>query len=171
MSLRQCGYLGTLVRGSEMEVDVPLTVASTNLKDDEFLAALASCELPSECFRHGDHLRFAWLMLRRHPLPAAIERVRSGIRAFATHHGAPQRYHETMTAGWVKLLATHAEPDFYSFVRENAHQLNGDLLHRFWSRELLASEIARREWAAPDLAPLPEPIFYVNSKSEGYATR
>lgn len=146
---------------------MPIEVASAHLQDDEFLAAFASCKLPPEFFRHGDHLRLAWLMLSRHTLADAIARVRCGIQRFAAHQGARQRYHETITAAWVKLLATHTEPDFAAFLRENECRLSVDLLHRFWSPQPLATETARCEWLAPDLCPLPDPVSPRNSRKEG----
>lgn len=132
-----------------------VTVASTHLQDDDFLAAFGSCELPPECFRHGDHLRLAWLELHARPFSAALDAVRNQIRAFAAHHGKPQIYHETITTAWVALLASHNEPTFAEFLRANDAQLNAALLHRFWSAEALASAAARSAWVPPDKNPLP----------------
>ena len=56
---------------------------------------------------------------------------------------------------WLHLLATHREPTFEEFLRQNEARLNLDTLHRFWSPELLASDRARREWVPPDREELP----------------
>jgi hypothetical protein len=132
-----------------------LTVASAAYSDDEFLAAFNSRALPNTAFRHGDHLRLAWIQLHRHAFEDALTAVREGIRKFAVHNGQPQLFHETITTAWVKLLATHHEPTFTRFISENEHRLNKGLLHRFWSPELLDSDAARAAWTAPDRAPLP----------------
>ena len=133
-----------------------LVLASAHLGDEEFLAAFHSCRLANSEFRHADHLRLAWLHLHRTGLAGALEQVRAGIRRFAEHHGARHLYHETVTAAWVRLLATHHEATFEEFLRVNEPRLTAALLHRFWSPELLASDAARHHWVAPDRAPLPE---------------
>jgi hypothetical protein len=133
-------------------------LASAHLSDDEFLAAFHSCRLTTAEFRHADHLRLAWLHLRREPLEQALASVRAGIQAFAAFHGATGLYHETITQAWVRLVATHDEPSFSAFLSANESLLNKDLLHRFWSPELLASEAAKREWVPPDRQPLPVPV-------------
>jgi len=132
-----------------------ITVASSHLTDEEFLAGFERCELPLSAFRHGDHLRFAWLCVHRASLDDALERVRKGIRQFAAHYGVAYIFHETITAAWVKLLATHGERSFEEFITTNEYRLNLELLHRFWTPQVLQSEAARRGWVNPDKAPLP----------------
>ncbi len=134
---------------------MPLVLASTHLSDEEFLEAFHSCRLPNSEFHHADHLRLAWLHLQREPLESALVKVRAGIRNFAAHHGAAQLYHETVTTAWVRLLATHQENSFDEFLRENEARLNGGLLHRFWTPEVLAGREARERWVAPDRRELP----------------
>ena len=135
-----------------------LVIASGCLDDEEFLRAFHCCELPVTSFRHGDHLRLAWLHLHRESMDDALESVRVGLQRFAVHHGAAHNYHETVTSAWVRLLSTHGEPDFAQFIERNAYRLNLALLHRFWTPSALNSEAARREWLAPDREALPAPF-------------
>ena len=135
---------------------MPLVLASAHLSDDEFLAAFHSCRLPNSGFRHADHLRLAWLHLHRSPLAKALDSVRTGIQNFAAHHGATQLYHETVTTAWIRLLALHHESSFDEFLTVNEPRLTKDLLHRFWTPELLASDEARKTWVPPDRKALPE---------------
>jgi hypothetical protein len=132
-----------------------LTLASAHLSDDEFLEAFHSCRLENCEFRHADHLRLAWLHLRRAPFEAALGSVRTGIQRFAAHHRVAHLYHATITTAWVHLLATHHERSFEEFLRQNDHKLTIDLLHQFWTPELLAGEEARTEWTPPDRQKLP----------------
>ena len=134
---------------------MPPAIATAHLSDAAFLAAVSSCALPLEQFRHGDHLRLAWLELHSRPYPDALEAVRAKIQRFAARHGKAHIFHETITTAWVALLATHEEPTFAEFVRANDERLNAALLHRFWSPEALASDAARAAWLAPDRNPLP----------------
>jgi CDP-diacylglycerol--glycerol-3-phosphate 3-phosphatidyltransferase len=129
---------------------VAIVIASSHLSDEDFLAAFSNCTLPLSSFRHGDHLRLAWLQLRKEPLDKALLSVRNGIRKFALHNGIPDIFHETVTTAWVKLLSTHHEPDFPAFIRMNEYRLNRALLHRFWTPSLLDSEAAKRGWVPPD---------------------
>jgi len=130
-------------------------VASAEISDDDFLAAFTSCQLPPSSFRHGDHLRLAWLVLHRNPFDQALTLIRDGIRRYAAHHGASHIYHETLTTAWVKLLATHDEASFEEFLVGNEDRLNLGLLHRFWSPAVLDSEAARSGWVPPDKQDLP----------------
>ena len=142
---------------------MPLTVGSYALSDSDFLAALQDCSLPLEQFRHGDHLRLAWLKLRADAFPIALDSVRTTIRAFAAHHGKAAIYHETITTAWVALLASHHEPTFAEFLNANEYLLNAKLLERYWSPQALFSSIARESWLPPDRAPLPVDLAMLNS--------
>jgi len=142
---------------------MPLTVGSYALSDSDFLAALRDCSLPLEQFRHGDHLRLAWLKLHAHAFPAALDSVRTTIRAFAAHHGKAAIYHETITTAWVVLLASHDEPTFAEFLSANECLLNAKLLERYWSPQALFSSNARESWVPPDRAPLPVDLAILNS--------
>jgi hypothetical protein len=119
-----------------------LIIASAGLEDEDFLAAFSSCALPLSSFRHGDHLRLAWLQLQRNPLDEALKLV-------------PDIFHETVTTAWVKLLSTHCESNFEEFIAVNEYRLNQALLHRFWTPSLLNSEEARRGWVPLDREALP----------------
>ena len=144
-----------------------IVVGSAGMGDREFVEALEDCTLPASCFRHGDHLRFAWLCVHRAPVDAAVGRVRQAIRNYAGYLGKPELYHETMTAGWVRLIASHAEESFEEFLAVNEARLDKDLLHRFWSPELLASERAKLEWVEPDREGLPLARMFGSASEAG----
>jgi hypothetical protein len=150
-----------------------ITIASAHLSDEEFLAAFHDCRLKNSEFRHADHLRLAWLHLHREPLEMALANVRAGIQKFARHHNAAGLYHETITTAWVRLLSTHHEAEFDEFLIANERRLNKELLHRFWTPELLASGRARRGWAPPDRCALPDrealidKVYRTNRSSRG----
>jgi CDP-diacylglycerol--glycerol-3-phosphate 3-phosphatidyltransferase len=134
---------------------VSLPLASAHLSDEEFLSAFHSCQLKTSEFRHADHLRLAWLHLKRQPFDQALSSIREGIQRFADHHGATGLYHETITQAWLRLLATHHEATFTEFLAANSDVLNKTLLERYWSRDLLESREAREQWVEPDRQPLP----------------
>lgn len=132
-----------------------IVVASAHLDDDEFVTAFCECRLPLSSFRHGDHLRLAWIFLHRYPFSQALAAVRKSIQRFATNYGVSHIYHETITTAWTTLLATHHEASFEDFIAANEYRLNRELLYRFWKPETLQSEVAKLQWVKPDNAPLP----------------
>lgn len=114
--------------------------------------------LPGGEFHHRDHLRLAWLAVRKTDQP--VEVVGRAIRRYARAHGAAAKYHETITAFWVRLVA-HAVSerpdldDFDSFLDAFPLLLDKRLASHHWSDHVLWSDEARATWAEPDLLPLP----------------
>lgn len=130
------------------------------MTDDEFLRAFFSLNLPAREFHHADHLRLTWLVVRRHGADPAHGLVSAGIRRFAEAHGHGDRYHETLTGFWVRLVAHAAADgagieDFEAFLRAYPLLLDRHLPLRHWSREALFGAAARAAWCEPDLVPLP----------------
>ena len=110
-------------------------------------------------FGHREHLELAWSYLRRYPIGEAIDVMRAAIRHVAHGHGAPEKYHETITRSWLHFVAVHQErwgaESFEAFLERNPDLLNRKLVEHFYSRELIWSDSARATWTAPDLRPLP----------------
>ena len=129
--------------------------------DDEFLRAFFSGTLPNAGFHHRDHLRLAWLVVRRDGAEAGEQAVADGIRRFAAAHGHAERYHETLTRFWVRLIAhvarasATADEGFDALLAAHPRLLDAELPLRHWSREALFGSAARAAWSPPDLVPLP----------------
>lgn len=129
------------------------------LDDDAFLAAVAAGERPGGRFAHEDHLRLAWIVLRRDGLALGEERVADLIRHLAAALGAPGRYHDTVTRAWTRLVAAAlsgmpGDSSFAEFLAAHPALASRDGLDRHFSPELLAGPEARARWVAPDRAPL-----------------
>lgn len=130
------------------------------MDDRESLRLFHDASLPSEEFRHRGHLRLAWLILSRHPLEQAETMVAREIRRFAAASGAANRYHDTLTRFWVRLIghvmgnapeARNIDELFSRFP----FLLDKGLPHRHWREETFNSERARADWIEPDLFPIP----------------
>jgi hypothetical protein len=133
---------------------------ATDLTHDEFVTAVEGCTLPNASFRHRDHLRLAWIYLRRLPFPEATERMRRTVRRFAAHHGSSGKYHETLTLVWMRLLASTVDPRtpdgaFEELLARNPEIADTGLPLRFYSRERLFGPDASERFVEPDLMPLP----------------
>ncbi|MGA7910046.1 MAG: hypothetical protein WB682_05245 [Candidatus Dormiibacterota bacterium] len=130
------------------------------LSDDEFLRAFFNRTLASSEFRNREHLRLAWLAVRRHGGSAAEEVVTAGIRKFAEHNSHRPLYHDTMTRFWVRLIdhAVSDRPeivDFEEFLSAYPLLLDKNTPLRHWSREAMFDAEARAGWREPDLVAVP----------------
>ncbi len=127
--------------------------------DDHFLAAFTAGEIANQDFHHRDHLRLAWIQIRRLGLARALEAVTAAIRQFAAGHGHGDRYHETMTRFWLLVVAMgisrHPTLAFDELLAAEPHLLDKNLPYRHWSRERMGSEDARQRWLEPDLRLMP----------------
>ena len=128
-------------------------------EDDAFVDAFHSGQIANQNFHHRDHLRLAWVQINRLGLERASEVVTSGIRHFATTHGSADRYHDTMTRFWLRVvgMGIHHHPNlaFEELLVAEPHLLDKGLPFRHWSRDTMASDSAKRSWVEPDLRPIP----------------
>jgi hypothetical protein len=133
-----------------------MSAAASPLGDADFIAAFESCTLPPGQFHHRDHIRLAFLYLRRHPPMEALARFTTGLRRYAVSLGAPTLYHETIT--WAYLLLIHErmqrdpEVDFEAFAEAHVDLFvrQPSVLERYYLPETLTSELARRTFLFPD---------------------
>ena len=132
----------------------------TDLTDDDFVAAFQSGMLSPTAFHHRDHLRLAWRLIRQLGTPAATGMITEGIRSFAIQNGHADKYHETLTRFWVRIVShlIDTRPDistFERFLETYPQLLDKALPYRHWSRETIQSQAARAHWVEPDLLALP----------------
>ena len=127
--------------------------------DEQFLAAFEASQIANQDFHHRDHLRLAWIQIRRLGLAQATDTVATAIREFARRHGHGDRYHETMTRFWVRVVGMgidrHPTFAFDQLLAAEPHLLDKNLPYRHWSRERMASGEARQMWVEPDLRLMP----------------
>ena len=129
------------------------------MTDQEFVEAFESCRLPNELFHHRDHLRLAWIYLRCYGEPQAVARIAESIRRYAAFHGKPDKYHETVTIAWLRLLSDSAgrcrqDASFEELLLASPELLDKNKLHAHYSPELLALQAARIRFIPPDRKPL-----------------
>src|SRR5579864_606427 len=166
MSLNQCFWNHTRETKQESPMDTTanstVNYGSAGWDEDSFVRSFEACEYPAAQFRHADHIRLAWIYVRRNGLEGAEERIRTSIRNFATSVGHAPKYHETMTRAWLRLVyaayaATPELTEYLAFVSQHPALLDKNALAPFYSPQVLASEQARHNWLLPDLKPLPSP--------------
>ncbi len=136
-----------------------------SMDDEKFLKQFEAAAIPREEWRHRDHIRAAYLYLRRHPLDEATGRIRASIQKLNAAHQTPETlergYHETITQAWMRLVhcalcqfGPRATAD--AFLDEQSQLLSKRALLLFYSRDRLMSAEAKARFVEPDLAPLPK---------------
>ncbi|HXY45158.1 MAG TPA: hypothetical protein VEH29_13300, partial [Acidimicrobiales bacterium] len=95
--------------------------------EDDFLPPLIEVLESEGTFGHRQHLCLAWRYLRTADEATAERLMRAAIRHVAALHGTPDRYHETLTIAWTRLVAAHVRADglasFEEFIAENRELL------------------------------------------------
>ncbi len=130
------------------------------MDDQSFLKAFEDGTLPPAEFSHRGHIRMAWLYLRSYGWEDGLVHIRSGIQQFAARLGATNKYHETMTVFWARLVQ-HMITDqpqidtFEAFLAHFPMVLDTHLIERHYSADVLKSPLARQQWVEPDLVTMP----------------
>jgi hypothetical protein len=132
--------------------------------DAELVRRFEDCTLANGDFHHRDHVRLAWIYLQQYPALEALARFADGLRRFAAANGRAGLYHETIT--WAYLFLIHermagaaAGETWEVFAARNADLLawNPSVLDRYYERETLFSDRARRLFVLPSPASFPSP--------------
>src|SRR5258705_1850333 len=104
---------------------------------------------------HLAHVRVAWVYLNEAAsVEGALPRMRDAIRRFAAAAGASQKYHETITVLWMRLLedvrARGASGELVDVLRAYPALADKDLPLEYYSRDRLFGDEARATWVEPD---------------------
>ena len=127
---------------------------------------LAARTLPKEEWTHAAHFAAALWLMRYRPdmeprrdMPGLIRAYNESVGRVNDDTGG---YHETITQASLRaaqgvLNAYPADMPVYRIVNAlmSSGLANPNWLLEYWSRDLLISVAARREWREPDLKPLP----------------
>ena len=131
----------------------------TQMTDAAFARAFERGDVTPAQFDHLSHVRVAWVYLHESASPdEALGRMRDAIRHFAAAAGKSDKYHETITILWMRLLAdvqaAGASGELADVLRVHPALGDKDLPLQYYSRELLFSDEARAAWVEPDRRPL-----------------
>jgi hypothetical protein len=81
------------------------------LDDAELVARFEALAIAPAEFRHTDHVRLAYAMLRGSDFGDAAVRFRRALRRFAEAAGAPDKFHETLTWAYLAVIARRMAED------------------------------------------------------------
>ena len=120
--------------------------------------------VPAVEFTHAAHLVVGLWHVQTYDEADALTQMRAGILRLNAAHGTANSdtrgYHETITRAYLVLLAQFARAHADLPAQASAQALlssplaHRDALFTYYSRELLMSVAARRNWIEPDLHPL-----------------
>ena len=115
-------------------------------------------------FSHEDHVRVAYLLIRKYGAQEAPDRVIAGLRGLAKNFGTPAFFlHVTRTVAWVRIIdgvdgvdrvdgKPRASADL---LRAHPELHRRDLLDDYYSPFRLLGYRPRRTFVEPDLRPFP----------------
>ena len=107
-------------------------------------------------FDHESHIYVAWLYLEQWPLLEATDRFCKAVRRLTVKLGAETKYHETITCFFMQLInerrQASSQTGWLPFRSKNIDLISdaGTTLARYYSKELLGSDLARQQYLLPD---------------------
>jgi hypothetical protein len=125
-------------------------------QEQALLQGFRDATLPADAFHHQQHVHVAWVFVRDYGMPAALGEFTAAIRRFADAKGATGLYHETITWAFLLLIAerqarTPVETwDAFRAAHPDLLVWKPSILSRYYSKELLASALAKRTFLMPD---------------------
>ena len=145
------------------------------MTDVELTRALERGEIRNQDFHHASHLQVAWVYLSEsRSSEEAAGKMSATLRRFAANAGKAEKYHETITQFWIRLLAAVRDSsehgDLSRILAAHPSLLEKDLPMEYYSRQTLFSDRARISWVDPDLKPLStNAVAIYSSDSAGHS--
>ena len=114
--------------------------------------------LPRDEFSHSSHLIVAMHYVRLMPVEDAIDKMRGGLMNHLRHVGVDfskeMPYHETLTVFWTRTVNDFVKSKNGASLLDTANELveafDKDYPLKFYRREILFSDEARRNFIMPD---------------------
>ena len=131
--------------------------------ESEILAVVESFErgtISRSDWRHAEHLTVALYYLSEHDYGTALTKMRGGIfnllKSFGVDLAVEMPYHETLTVFWMQTVddfrKTKNGDSIIEICNELVENFDKNFPLRFYSRELLFSEEAGKNFIPGDLA-------------------
>ncbi|MGH1364437.1 MAG: hypothetical protein ACRBF0_12835 [Calditrichia bacterium] len=130
-----------------------------SLSDAEFAQQFSDLTLNPTLFSHEAHLRLAWIHLVQFGEQQAIANITLQIRKFATFHGDPGKYNETVTVAAIKavyhFLQKSKSDNFGDFITEFPRLKTNfkDLMAYHYKMDIYKLPEAKHRYLEPDLLP------------------
>jgi hypothetical protein len=101
------------------------------MNDEDLADAWLAGERFAGGITHDQHLRIAWVLLRRHGPAKAQQHLVDGTRHACAVDGAPEKFDEALTRRWTRAIVELAERDGLeesaaAFIASHAELGQGD---------------------------------------------
>lgn len=109
-------------------------------------------------FSHEDHVRVAFLLVRRYGGEQAPDRMIAGLKGLARNFGTPAfLLHVTRTVAWIRIIEglSGSAQTSDELLTGHPELLRRNLLHEYYGPLRLLGRRARRTFVEPDLRPFP----------------
>lgn len=121
-----------------------------------------SCTLPKEKWTHEAHFVMALWYCSHQPVAVAMQSIKDGIKKYNVSVGGANTedsgYHETITVFYTRIIINYLlnNNSTHQFEQKLAGLLQQSFLAKdfplqYYSKTLLMSKEARKEWIAPDI--------------------
>ena len=125
----------------------------------EVLRSFESGTISREKWKHAEHLTVALYYILHHDFTAATVKIRDGIfnllKTFEIDLTKEMPYHETLTVFWMRTVSDFAHSKNGASIVDICNELietyDKDFPLRFYSREFLFSDEARKNFVGADL--------------------
>jgi hypothetical protein len=79
--------------------------------DDALTDAWERGEQLPDGISHAQHVRIAWVLLRRHERTDAVRRLLAGTERACVAHGVPEKFDRALTLRWIKAISETLDRD------------------------------------------------------------
>jgi len=127
------------------------------LNEAEWMEAFEKCALPNRSFHRAEHVKMAFLYLKKFAPLEALIRFSSDLTRFVKAHGQPNLYNETITWAFFLLIreriARANSPQTWAEFSANNPDLlrwEDNILKKYYRPETLTSALAKSVFLFPD---------------------
>jgi len=126
----------------------------------QFLQQFENQRLDPIHFDHLGHIRVAWIYLIRYEYLVAVDKVCTGIKAYANSIGAKDKFNTTITIAIMQIMSKRlndvSDKSWQNFCAKNLDILEDalSLLLQHYSKEKLFSNTAKLNVIQPDIKPI-----------------
>lgn len=111
-------------------------------------------DVDNRTFRHADHVRVAFEIMRHHNFPDAAQAFCAALKTIASRAGNASAYHETITLAFLSLVSERMNGktyvNFAAFADDNPDLMDKSVLTRWYDPQRLMSPLARATFVLPD---------------------
>ncbi|WP_290654011.1 hypothetical protein [Idiomarina sp.] len=131
-----------------------------SVSDADFLIQLEQRSFGKDDIDHLWHLRVAWVYLKAHPWPIALQKVVDLLRTERNFGLGDIPYHHTLTIASLRIINVRISKadydDFCDFLNDNQDLVDDmrGVIKRYYSEKAITSEAAQTSYVAPDLRPI-----------------